>query len=246
MHQGVLRPARRLIDMLLPPTCPGCGVQVGEPQTLCADCWGTLTFLGQPCCDACGHPFDYEVPDRTLCGACARERPPFGRARAALLYDDGARDLVLGFKHADHTETAMVFAKWMANAGRDLLSATDIIVPVPLHWTRLFQRRYNQAALLAHGLSRLTGTPVLADGLIRKRKTPSQGRLGRLARARNVQGAFKPNPRQRARLKGKRVVLVDDVYTTGATLRASAKVLKRAGAVGVDVLVLARVVRDFV
>lgn len=246
MHQDVLRPARRLIDMLLPPSCPGCGVQVGEPQTLCADCWGALTFLGRPCCDACGHPFDYEVADRTLCGGCARERPPFGRARAALLYDDGARDLVLAFKHADRTETTMVFAKWMANAGRELLDGADVIVPVPLHWTRLFQRRYNQAALLAHGLGRLSETKVLADALIRKRKTPSQGRLGRLARARNVQGAFKPNPRQRAHLKGKRVLLVDDVYTTGATLRASAKVLKRSGAAGVDVLVLARVVRDFV
>lgn len=181
-----------------------------------------------------------------MCGACVREHPPFGRARGALLYDDAAKDLVLGFKHADRTESTTLFAKWMMAAGSDLVAGCDMIVPVPLHWTRLFRRRYNQAALLSHALGKLGEKPVMADALIRKRKTPSQGRLGRIARARNVQGAFAVSPRNRMKVKGKRVLLIDDVYTTGATVRAAAKVLNRAGVARVDVLVLARVVRGFV
>ena len=242
----VLRNLARVVDWILPPTCHGCGTVVADAQTLCADCWAQLTFLGRPCCEACGYPFDYEVPERTLCGACARELPPFGRARAALLYNDSSRDLVLGFKHADKTEAALLFAKWMAAVGREILADADVIVPVPLHWTRLFKRRYNQAALLANGLGRLSGVAVCADGLVRTRKTPSQGNFGRLGRARNVQGAFRVHPRRGESLAGKRVVLVDDVFTTGATVRTAAKVLRRAGCTEVEVLVLARVVRGFV
>jgi len=246
MHQNVSRPFRRILDLVLPPTCTGCGCQVVSAQTLCPECWSQLSFLSTACCDACGYPFSYEVPNRTLCGACVANPPPFDHARAALVYDDHSRTLVLGFKHADRTEAAELYAKWMVNAGRDLVMAVDVIVPVPLHWTRLFQRRYNQAALLAHQMGKLVGKPVLADGLARIRKTPSQGRLGRMARARNVQGAFSVSPRHMAKLKGKRVLLVDDVYTTGATLRTAARVLKRAGCGGVEALVLARVVREFV
>lgn len=245
-EHSVLKGLSRVADWILPPTCHGCGAVVADAQTLCAPCWTKLTFLGRPCCEACGYPFDYEVSDQTYCGACARELPPFGRARAALLYDDRSRDLVLGFKHADKTEATQLFAKWMLSVGRELLEDADVIVPIPLHWTRLFWRRYNQAALLAHGLGRLADMAVCADGLVRKRKTPSQGRFGRLGRARNVQGAFAVHPRRAGTLKGKRVVLVDDVFTTGATVRAAAKVLKRAGCADVDVLVLARVVRGFV
>jgi len=246
VHQGVFSPFRRIIDVVLPPTCPGCGSQVSDAQTLCAECWSQLTFLGAACCDACAHPFDYEVPERTLCGACVRNAPSFDRARAAVLYDERSRDLVLGFKHADRTEAAELYAKWMVGAGRELVADADVIVPVPLHWTRLFARRYNQAALLALGISKIGDTPVVTDAMVRKRSTPSQGHLGRLARARNVKGAFGVAPRHRLKLKGKRVLLIDDVYTTGATVRTAAKVLKRAGCAGVDVLVLARVVRGFV
>lgn len=245
LQQSGLRILSRLIDIVLPPTCGRCGVQVDTPQTLCGACWSELTFLGQPCCEACAHPFEYEVPDQTLCGACVGDPPPFERTRAALLYNDQSRDLVLGFKHADRTEVAGLFAKWMRSAGGEVLEEADAIVPVPLHWTRLFQRRYNQAALLAHALGKLSEKPVLHNTLKRKRKTLSQGRMGRKARARNVQGAFVVPSKLKHRIKGKTVVLIDDVYTTGATLRACAKVLKRAGASKVNVLVLARVVRDF-
>lgn len=239
-------PLAQLIDLVFPPTCLACDAAVETVQALCASCWSRLTFLGAAGCEACAHPFEFAVPDGTLCGACARTRPPFARARAALVYDEASRDLVLGFKHHDHTERTVLFAKWMAGAGRDVVAGADVIVPVPLHWTRLWSRRYNQAALLALAIGKRTGTQVLVDALVRSRKTVSQGHLGRDARARNVQGAFAVAPRWREHLHGKRVLLVDDVYTTGATLGAVSGVLKRAGCGDVDILVLTRVVRGFV
>lgn len=234
---------RQVLDLMLPPTCAGCGEVQEDAHTLCGDCWGELTFLGRPCCDACGHPFEYEVPGLTLCGACTRERPPFAHARAALLYDDTSKAFILRLKHADRTDTVRLLAKWLVQAGGECLRDADVLIPVPLHWTRLFARRFNQAALLAQALSALTGTAVTVDALVRHKKTPSQGRLGVKARARNVQGAFRVPPRRSGDVKGKRVVLVDDVYTTGATARAAAKALLRAGAARVDVLTLARVVK---
>lgn len=232
------------LDLILPPTCAGCGDIVAQPDSLCPDCWGRLTFLGQPCCEACGHPFAFAVPDLTVCGPCTRERPPFDRARAALLYDDASKGFILRFKHADKTDTAALLAKWLHVAGGEVWPEADLLVPVPLHWTRLLARRYNQAALLAQGVSRLTNVPVLLDGLKRTKRTPSQGRLGLKGRARNVRGAFAVPPRRLVRVQGRRVVLVDDVYTTGATVKAAARALKRAGAAGVDVVTLARVVKD--
>ena len=234
---------RHILDLMLPPTCAGCGEVLEDAHTLCPACWGTLTFLTRPCCDACGHPFEYEVPGMTLCGACTRDRPPFARARAALLYDDASKAFILSFKHADKTDTAALLAKWLAQAGGEFLGTADVLIPVPLHWTRLFSRRFNQAALLAQALGRVTGKAVAVDALVRHKKTPSQGHLGVKARARNVQGAFRVPPRRRPQVRGRRVVLVDDVYTTGATVRAAAKALLRAGAVDVDVVTLARVVK---
>ena len=229
--------------MLLPPTCAGCGEVQEDAHTLCGDCWGGLTFLSQPCCDVCGHPFAYAVPGRALCGACMRDRPPYAQARAALLYNDASKAFILSFKHADKTDMAALLAKWLAQAGTAFLKDSDVLVPVPLHWTRLFSRRFNQAALLALALGRMTDTSVAVDALVRHKKTPSQGHLGVRARIRNVQGAFRVPPKRRAQVRGKRVVLVDDVYTTGATVRAVTKVLLRAGAVRVDVVTLARVVK---
>lgn len=234
---------KQLLNLMLPPTCASCGEVQEDAHALCADCWGTLTFLGQPCCDACGHPFEYEVPGLTLCGACMRDRPPFARARAALLYDTASKGLILGLKHADRTDTAELLAKWLAQAGAQLCTDADVLVPVPLHWTRLFARRFNQAALLARALGRLTDTPVAVDALVRHKKTPSQGHLGIKARARNVRGAFRVATAHKNLMRGKRVVLVDDVYTTGATVRAAAKALLRGGAARVDVVTLARVVK---
>ena len=233
---------RGLIDLLLPPRCLACGTVVSAPGTLCPACWGRVRFLGPPCCACCGHPFEIGLGPDALCPACLRERPRYGRARAVFLYDEGSRALILRFKHADHTGSARYFARWMARAGSELIENADLLVPVPLHRWRLLARRYNQSALLAHALSRLCGVPVAADALTRRRDTPSQGKGGRDWRRRNVRGAFavqRPDM-----IAGRRILLIDDVQTSGATLEECARVLLDSGAGSVDVLTLARAERD--
>ena len=235
------RSAGGLLNLLLPPRCFGCGMTIGGEGELCASCWRRITFLGSPCCACCGLPFAYEAGRDALCGACLREQPHYDRARAVFRYDEASRNLVLGFKHSDRTHSAKAYGAWMRRAGAELLAEADLLVPVPLHWTRLFARRYNQAALLAHAIHRPGGPPVAPDWLVRRRRTPSQGHRNRRARAENVHGAFALRPGRS--VKGRRVVLIDDVFTTGATVAECARVLRRAGAAGVDVLTLARVVR---
>ena len=240
---GIKRVGNRVLDVVLPPRCLKCGTTVDAVGALCADCWPAIAFLASPQCAACGLPFEFDLGPDALCGACAGERPAFERARAAFRYDEGSKDLILRFKHADRTDSSPAFARWMARAGAALLTDADLIAPVPLHWLRLFMRRYNQAALLASALGDLAGKPAVNDLLLRRRRTPSQGGLGALARRRNVAGAFAVDPRRRMLLQDKRVLLVDDVLTTGATVSACASVLLRAGAGAVDVLTLARVIR---
>jgi len=242
----VRRFGRTVLDLLLPPQCLGCDTVVEDLGTLCADCWQAVTFIGRPHCAACGLPFEFDDSDgreQSLCGACVRQPPVFARARAAFAYDDHSRHLVLAFKHADRTDHAPAFAGWMERAGRELLNQADIIAPVPLHWTRLFARRYNQSAMLALALHKRTGIPCLADLLIRTRRTPSQGKLGPSARRRNVSGAFRLSGKYAAAIKGKRVLLIDDVLTSGATAGAASTALLKGGAAAIDVLTLARVVR---
>jgi len=176
-----------------------------------------------------------------MCGACAGGRRSWDRARAVLRYDKHSRHLVLGLKHGDRTHLAGAFGRWMHRAGGDLLFGTDLLVPVPLHWTRLFQRRYNQSTLLSLAIRSAGGPEVAADWLVRRRRTPVQGRLGPAARERNVRGAFAVKPGRS--FAGKRVVVIDDVMTTGATVDECARVLKRAGAASVGVLTLARALR---
>lgn len=234
---------RRVVDAVLPPRCLRCGVTVEISGALCSGCWSEMAFLGPPHCACCGYPFEFEMAPGALCAACSREPPPYARARAVLRYDDASRDLVLAFKHADRTDGAPAYGAWLARAGAELLAEADAIVPVPLHWTRLFARRYNQAALLAMALGKHAGLPVVPDLLIRRRRTPSQGRMSATGRARNVAGAFGLNPRRREFLQGRRILLIDDVLTTGATAESCARALLRGGAAAVDVLTLARVVR---
>src|SRR5205085_5168655 len=176
-----------------------------------------------------------------VCADCARERASWDRARAVMRYDKHSRRLVLSLKHGDRTHLAPALGGWMRRAGGEILDGADLVVPVPLHWTRLFARRYNQAALLAHAIHAVGGPRVAPDWLRRRRRTPSQGHRNAAGRADNVRGAFAL--RAGRSVAGRRLVLIDDVFTTGATVRECARVLRRAGAARVDVLTLARVVR---
>ena len=219
------------LDLLLPPRCLGCGITVQAQGLLCAACWGGLTFLGPPHCRLCGYPLPHAVPEEPLCAACAAEPPVYDRARAALRYDDGSRGLILRFKHADRTDTAPAFGRWLAQAGADLLPEADLIAPVPLHRWRFLRRGYNQAAILAHALARESGVALVPDLLQRSRATRSQQGLSGRARLDNITaGAFRIHPWHARRVTGARVLLVDDVLTTGATLGACAAAL--GGAVG--------------
>jgi len=233
----------RALDALLPPRCLSCGTLVERPGVLCPACWKGIAFHGPPQCASCGLPFEFDLGVDALCGACAREAPPFARARAVMRYDRNSRRLLLGFKHGDRTDGAPAYGAWLARAGAELVPGADVIVPVPLHRLRLFTRRYNQAAMLAHALGREVGLPVVTNLLIRRRFTRPQGRLSPAARRRNVAGAFAVQPTSARALAGRRVLLIDDVLTTGATVSACARVLRRGGAATVDVLVLARAVR---
>jgi ComF family protein len=236
------RCATAVLDLLLPPRCLGCGAEVSAAGTLCAPCWRAITFLGAPCCACCGLPFEFAPGPEALCGACAQHRPPFARARAVMRYDEASRHLVLAFKHGDRLHLAPALGAWMRRAGAELLAEADLLMPVPLHWTRLFARRYNQSAVLAHAIHAAGGPPVAPDWLVRRRRTPSQGKRNAAGRERNVKGAFAL--RRDRDVRDRRLVLIDDVLATGATVGECARVLRRAGARQVDVLTLARTVRQ--
>jgi ComF family protein len=208
-----------------------------------------MQWIVPPLCARCGIPTP--VVDATAqagslrCAACLREPPRFACARAAIGYDGASRALVLGYKHGDRLHAVPAFARWMAAAGRELLVDADIVAPVPLHWTRLAWRRFNQAALLAQSVARLAERRCVPDLLVRRRRTASQGEYGRLERRRNVRAAFAVPRRHRDRIAAARIVIVDDVLTTGATVEACAEALTAAGAMRVSVLTLARVLRPF-
>jgi len=234
---------RKLLDAVLPPLCLGCHEIVGTPGALCATCWPAFSFIAPPHCACCGTPFSEDLGDEALCGACLARRPRYRRARAALIYDAQSRRLVLPFKHGDRTDLARTCGSWMARAGAELLAEADLVAPVPLHWRRLFLRRYNQALLLARGVSRRMPEKLAPDLLRRRRWTGSQAGLKAKERRSNVRRAFDIHPRWAPLLEGKSVLLVDDVLTTGATVDACVRILEQGGAKHVDVLTLARVVR---
>lgn len=240
------RAGRAALDAVLPPLCLLCGDQVAEPAALCAPCWSKLRWLGDPLCAQCGTPFEFDPGQGRVaelrCAACTTSPPRFDHARAVLVYDDVSKRLVLGYKHADRLHATPAFATWLQRAGQDLVEGCDAIAPVPLYWLRLAWRRYNQAAELGRRLAASAGKRFIPDLLRRRRHTPSQGHLSRGARFRNVQGAFAVNQARVAELAGARILLIDDVFTTGATVEECARVLRRAGAAQVDVLTLARVV----
>jgi ComF family protein len=232
----------QLIDFALPPRCPGCGAIVAEPHRFCLGCWRSLAFLGEPCCARCGLPFAFAGEGE--CGRCLAEPPPFDRLRAAVAYGDVSREVALRLKYSGRPGLAATLAHFMLRHLEPGDGAGEaLLVPVPLHRWRMWKRGYNQAALIAAALSRTSGVPAGLDLLRRTRATPPLKGLGRRERALAVRGAFAPAPGAKVRLRGRRIVLVDDVYTSGATAAACARTLRRAGAASVEILCWARVVR---
>ena len=228
------------LDVVLPPLCPACR----EPVTgkgVCSSCWSRLSFITRPYCERLGIPFVYDPGPGILSMEAIADPPAYNRARAAVRFDEVSRALVHSLKYGDRLDLAPMMGRWIGQAGREVLSEADALVPVPLHWRRHWARRFNQSALLAATVSADSGVPVLAGVLKRVKATAQQVGLTRSERAVNVQGAFKVPPEAKAVVAGRRIVVVDDVLTSGATVDGCARALLRAGAANVDVLVFARV-----
>lgn len=231
-------------SILFPPTCLGCRELVTAPGTLCPECWPEIQFLERPWCPVMGIPFDHEMGEGFLSGEAIADPPPFNRARSAVSYTGAARRMAQALKFSDRTDLAPWMARWMLRAASDLVTEADMIIPVPLHRRRFFFRRFNQSAELARALARLTRLAYDPEALVRRRKTRQQVGLGRSEREKNVSGAFFVPPRKKTVVNGRQIILIDDVYTTGATVRAATHALKRAGARAVDVLTFARVIPE--
>jgi ComF family protein len=233
--------ARMALDIALPTLCVACREPVNG-EGVCANCWAKLSFIAPPLCPRLGIPFVYDPGPGLLSMEAISDPPAYGRARAAVRYDDVARTLVHALKYQDRTDLAPAMGRWMARAGRELIEQGDALIPVPLHWRRGWSRRFNQSGALARVIERQTGVKLLSEVLRRVRPTLQQIGLSRPQRASNVQGAFKVAAERQSEIQGRRVVLVDDVLTSGATVDACARALLRAKAASVDVLVFARVV----
>ncbi len=225
-----------------PPGCMACGADVSDPFGLCPSCWADLRLVSMAGCDRCAKPMPVGAGQGLQCEDCARLRMRWQRGRAATLYGGSARRLVLSLKHGDRAEIARPMARWMRQAGRDVLTGADMVVPVPLHWTRRLKRRLNQSAELSRRIADAEGLAHGTGILLRTRATDSQRGRSFEQRQRNVAGAFALA--EGADITGKRIVLVDDVMTTGATLNAGAAILRDGGAASVDILVFARVTRE--
>jgi ComF family protein len=239
---GVMRAAgRRLLDLGLPPLCPACRDPVDD-NALCAACWSKLSFIARPFCERLGIPFAYDPGPGLLSMEAIADPPSYHRARAAVRYDDVARALVHALKYGDRLDLGPMMGRWVATAGREILAEADALVPVPLHWRRLWTRRFNQSAALAEQVSKTSGVAVTHGALKRVKATSHQVGLSKAERAVNVQGAFRVPDEGKIDVAGRRLVVVDDVLTSGATVDACARALLRAGAANVDVLVFARVV----
>lgn len=240
---GVRAYARRSLDVALPPLCPTCRDVVTD-KGVCPRCWSKLSFIAPPYCPRLGIPFVYDPGPGILSMQAIAHPPAYQRARAAVRFDETARALVHAFKYNDRLDLAPMIGDWMARAGRELLDGADALVPVPLHWRRLWTRRFNQSAALAERIAQGSGVAVAHHALKRVKATAQQVGLSRNDRASNVQGAFRVPPDAKADVAERRLVLVDDVLTSGATCDACARALLRGGAAQVDVLTFARVVDD--
>lgn len=232
-----------LVDLVFPPRCPLCGEALASQGGLCSGCWSELAIPGEPCCSACQRPFGEGAPDDMLCAPCLANPPAHDGIAAATLYTEGSRRLVLAFKHGRRIALAPLLARLIA-AKLPAVDANWVIVPVPLHRWRLWRRGFNQSALLGREIARATGATLLVDGLVRRKATPMLGGLGRAARMRALSGAIAINPSRAAQIKGKSVLLIDDVLTSGSTSETCVKALKRAGAAKVQIACFARVLDE--
>ena len=238
--QALRKAGRAAQDLIFPHHAFDAGSRASSPG-LTALGWSKIAFLEAPVCDGCGAPFDYDMGEGVRCPACEARPKAFSRARAACLYDEHSRDLILQFKHADRLDLARLFSLWLGRAAGELVAEADAVVPVPMHPLRLIRRRYNQAAEIARPLARRAGLAYWPGALKRRRAGESQAGKSGAGRRRNVQGAYACPAGWERRIAGKRILLVDDVMTTGATAEACAKALTRAGAAAVYVAVIARV-----
>ncbi|MGE0045406.1 MAG: ComF family protein [Hyphomonadaceae bacterium] len=229
-----------LADLIWPPRSLLSDKIVERPGAIESEAWAGLAFLSDPLCFRCGFPLEQDEGEEAVCGACAADPPAYDRARAALAYDDLSARLVLDMKRGGRRDGLAAFAGWMAAAAAPLIAETDLIAPAPMHWSRLARRTFNQAAWLAQALARVSAKPWAPEALVRFKRRKSQEGLSASERRRNVGGAIRANPKIVA---GKRVLVVDDVRTTGATLEACARALRKAGALQVHGVTLARVVR---
>ena len=235
------RSFENLRDLIMPPVCLSCERRVDVAGMVCPKCWSSMRFLERPYCEILGSPFSYDIGAGALSAEAIVNPPAFDRARSVVLYDDVARKLIQGLKFSDRTDLAPWLAKWMERGGCDGLEEPCLIVPVPLHRWRLLERRFNQSAELARPIALATGYEYRPELLERSRRTKQQVGLKAKERTRNVRGAFRVPSSRKFEVKGQRILLIDDVYTTGATLQACARALRRAGAVQIDCLTFARV-----
>lgn len=237
--------ATSALDFFFPPRCLISHDPVDHQGMIAPRIWAKLNFIAAPLCVQCGVPFEYEIAEGTKCADCLEYPPSYDTHRSAVIYDDHSKDLILGFKHADQTHAVTVFLPWLQKAGAEMLKDSDLIVPVPLHRNRLIKRRYNQAVILGDYLARETSTEICVDALSRIKATQSQGHLKPAERAKNVRKAFIVNPDRAEILKDKKILLIDDVYTSGATVNECARILKKDGrAAKVSVLTIAKTVRQ--
>jgi ComF family protein len=240
--QGLQRIGGQIAALLYPPKCLTCDADVEVPGALCPSCWPQVPFIAGSVCDKCGAPVrGGEYGEVLICDDCIHIARPWDRGRAVMLYGEKSRQIVLGLKYYDRHDSAAAAGRWLARAAAPLIGPDTLIAPVPLHWTRLFQRRYNQSALLAATMARATGCAAVPDLLLRKRRTAKQDGRSREARFANLRGTIALHPRHVERIQGRHILLVDDVMTSGATLAASTEACFAAGADSVDVAVLARV-----
>jgi ComF family protein len=232
--------SRAVLDLALPPLCAACREPV-KGHGLCPACWSKLSFITRPYCERLGIPFVYDPGPGILSMEAIADPPAYNRARATVRFDEVSRALVHALKYSDRLDLAPMMGRWIAQAGREVLAEAEALVPVPLHWRRLWARRFNQSAMLATTISAVSGVPIATAALKRVKATAQQVGLTRSERAANVQGAFHVPQEGKPSVVGRRLVLVDDVLTSGATVEGCARSLLRAGAANVDVLIFARV-----